>query len=207
MIKSRFNTERISVKIGLAFSKLGISPNTWTILALIPAVLGFILLGIFHNLPEALFFFLLSGFIDAIDGAVARVTSSVSALGAFLDGIIDRYVEILLYIGLLFFLFNREVFLLPNSFWVCLLIFGALMPTYIRAYADHRKVITEPEDQKRMGGILERTERLTLIYIGMFLGLLFEVIWLVYIIVIVSILANITALQRLYFVVTYVKRK
>ena len=57
-----------------------------------------------------------------------------------------------------------------------------------------------------MGGILERAERLTLIYIGMLLGI-FEVIWLVYVIVAVSVLANITAFQRIYFVVTHGRKK
>lgn len=205
MIKSRFNTERISVKIGIIFARFGISPNTWTVMGLILAILGFIILAIYQDLLISLLFFILSGVIDAIDGAVARVTRSISALGAFLDGIIDRYVEILLYMGLLFFLFNREEFLLPNSFWISLLIFGALMPTYIRSYAHHRGVVIDAGDLRRMGGLLERAERLTLIYIGMFLGS-FEEIWLVYVIAMASILANITALQRLWFVVSYRKR-
>ncbi len=205
MIKSRFNTERISIKTGIIFSRFGISPNTWTVMGLIPAILGFIILAIYQDLLASLLFFILSGVIDAIDGAVARVTRSISAQGAFLDGIIDRYVEILLYMGLLFFLFSREEFLLPNSFWISLLIFGALMPTYIRSYAHHRGVVIDSEDLRRMGGLLERAERLTLIYIGMFLGL-FEEIWLVYVIAIASILANITALQRLWFVINYGKR-
>lgn len=203
MIKSRFDTERVSVKIGLVFSRFGISPNTWTVMSLIPAVLGFITLVVFQNLPVSLFFFILSGGIDAIDGAVARVTRSISALGAFLDGVIDRYVEILLYTGLLFYLFHHgDVLGIPNPFLICLLIFGALMPTYIRAYAHHRGVVTDPTDQRRMGGILERPERLTLIYIGMFLGS-FDVIWLVCVIALTAFLANITAFQRLWFVVSY----
>ena len=203
MIKSRFDTERVSVKIGLVFSRFGISPNTWTVMSLIPAVLGFITLVVFNNLPASLFFFILSGGIDAIDGAVARVTRSISALGAFLDGVIDRYVEILLYTGLLFYLFHKDVSGIPNPFLICLLIFGALMPTYIRAYAHHRGVVTDPTDQRRMGGILERAERLTLIYIGMFLGSVSGDIWLIYVIALTAVLANITALQRLWFVVSY----
>lgn len=193
MIKSKFNTERISIRIGLLFSKLGISPNTWTILSIIPAIIGFFALY-YYRLEIALSLFLTSGLIDAIDGAVARVMGSVSNLGGFLDGITDRYVEILLYLGLLFYG--------VGGFWICLLIFGAIMPTYIRAYSDHRKVVTDPEDQKRMGGILERAERLTLIYIGMFLGI-FNPGWLTYSVIMAGVLANITALQRLLFVVTY----
>jgi len=205
MLKSKFDTDKISVKIGLIFSGFGISPNTWTILALIPAFFGFLSLYS-GDLFTALILFLISGFIDAVDGAVARVTGRVTAMGAFLDGIIDRYVEILIYVGLLFFILRMDVeFYLPNAVWLALLIFGALMPTYIRAYADHRNVVTEPKDHKKMGGLLERTERLSILYIGMLFGC-YDPNFLIYFIAILAILANITALQRLWFVVNYRKR-
>lgn len=204
MIKARFDTDRISVRIGLVFSGFGISPNTWTLLSLIPAVFGFLSLYS-RDLPAALILFAISGFIDAIDGAVARVTGSVTALGAFLDGIIDRYVEILVYVGLLFYMLPLETeFYLPNPVWIALLIYGALMPTYIRAYADHRGVVTDPGDHKNMGGLLERAERLSILYIGMLLGC-FDPNFLIYFIALLSILANVTALQRLWFVVNYRK--
>ncbi len=204
VIKARFDMDRVSVRIGLVFSGFGISPNTWTLLSLIPAVFGFLSLYS-HDLFTALILFAISGFIDAIDGAVARVTGSVTALGAFLDGIIDRYVEILVYVGLLFYMLPLETeFYLPNPVWIALLIYGALMPTYIRAYADHRGVVTDPGDHKNMGGLLERAERLSILYIGMLLGC-FDPIFLIYFIALLSILANVTALQRLWFVVNYRK--
>ena len=193
MIKSKLNTDWISVKIGVLFAKLGISPNTWTILALIPAVLGFVSLY-YHNLIYGLILFLISGIIDAIDGAVARVTGRVSNLGAFLDGIIDRYVEILLYVGLLLYGID--------AIWIALLIFGALMPDYVRAYADHKNVVTELEDQRRMVGLLNRFWRLNLIFLGMLLGY-FDEVWLTYLIILVVILANLTAIIRIWFVVRF----
>ncbi|OYT40760.1 MAG: CDP-alcohol phosphatidyltransferase [Candidatus Altiarchaeales archaeon ex4484_43] len=205
MLRSKFDTDRISVKIGLIFSGFGISPNMWTLLALIPAVFGFLSLYS-GDILTALILFLISGFIDAIDGAVARVTGRATAMGAFLDGIIDRYVEILIYLGLLFFILPMETeFYLPNAVWLALLIFGALMPTYIRAYADHRDVVTEPEDHKKMGGLLERAERLSILYIGMLFSC-YDPNFMIYFIAILAILANVTALQRLWFVVNYRKR-
>ena len=200
MLKSYFNTEYISVKIGIIFTRLGISPNTWTLLALIPAVLGFATLSLCPQNPQNLIiglgFFVLAGFIDAIDGAVARVTGSETAKGAYLDGIIDRYVEILLYLGLLIYGIS--------SFWICMLIFGAIMTSFTRAYADHRKIITDEGDLKRMGGILERFERLMLIFSGMLLtGYFAEPVYLTYAVILAAILANITALQRIFFVVRY----
>jgi archaetidylinositol phosphate synthase len=204
MVNFKFDAEKISVKIGLIFSGVGFSPNTWTVLALIPAFFGFLALYS-RDLLTSLILFMVSGFIDAIDGSVARVTGSVTAKGAFLDGIISSYAEILIYMGLLFFMLPMETeFYLPNQVWLALLIFGALMPAYIRAYADHRDVVTEPEDLKRMGGLLGRTERLSILYIGMLFSC-FDENFLVYFIALLAILANLTALQRLWFVVNYGK--
>jgi phosphatidylglycerophosphate synthase len=202
MFKANFDTEMISVRIGMVFARLGISPNAWTLVSILPAIAGFITLVLYRNLPASLILFMAAGFIDAIDGAVARVTRTVSALGAFLDGIIDRYVEILLYVGLMVYLYTAEEFLIPNAFWVALLIFGSMMPTYIRAYADHRKVVTDAKAHKKMGGLLERAERLILVYLGMFLGS-YNTLWLVYVIAAAAILSNYTAFQRLWFVVRY----
>lgn len=203
MLKSKTNVDAISVKIGIAFSRVGLSPNAWTVLALIPAFIGFLSL-IYSELLYATLLFILSGFIDAIDGAVARVTGAVTNLGAFLDGIIDRYVEILLYLGLLFFLINNSLqeFFIPHIYWVLLLVFGATMTTFVRAYADHRKVVTEPEDHRRMGGLLERAERLTILFGGMLLGSFYPVV-LVYSTAAVAVLSNLTAIQRIIFVLRF----
>lgn len=198
MIKSRLDLEFIDVRLGILFSRFGVAPNTWTILTIIPSILGFLSLY-YHNLPAGLVLFILAGFLDVVDGAVARVTKSVSNLGAFLDGVMDRYVEILLYIGLWFYL---KDFILDASFWILLLAFGALMPSYVRAYADHRKVVVDYEDQRKMGGLLERFERLSLVYVGMLAGC-FNTVWLLYAVILVAVLANLTALQRIVYVVDY----
>lgn len=209
MLRSRFDTERFTVKLGMFFARFGVSPNVWTLIALVPAVGGFLVLSFYADSPTnlliSLFLFAVSGFLDVIDGAVARVTSRVSALGAFLDGVIDRYVEILLYMGLLIHLNAKDGLFIPNSFWISLLVFGSLMPSFIRAYADHRKVVTEQSALRAMGGLLERAERLALIYAGMLLGALFGPALLIYAIAAASVLANYTALQRLWFVVRYGK--
>jgi len=198
MIKSMLSTEYISIRIGIILSRFGIPPNLWTLMALISALFGFIALC-YNKLPCALILFIISGVMDGIDGAVARVTGRVTSLGAFLDGVTDRYTEFLLYLGLLLYLQNFEIkFFVPTSIWISLLIFGSIMPSFIRAYADHRNVVTDENEQRRMGGILERPERLLLIYIGMFMGC-FNNLWFIYIIALTSVFANITAFQRLYF--------
>jgi archaetidylinositol phosphate synthase len=198
MLKSRFRQrlDFIHIRIGLIFSKVGISPNAWTLMSLIPAAVGLLLLWQ-KMLFWGLVFFAASAFIDIIDGNVARVTKSVSALGAFMDGVIDRYVEFALYLGLAMYLDGVEPVIAPNILWMVLLIFGALMPSFITAYADHRKVVTDEEKLKKIGGYVERFERLSLLYIGMYLGV-YNIVHLQYMIILVGVLTNLTALNRIY---------
>jgi archaetidylinositol phosphate synthase len=201
MLKARFRdrTRGIDVRIGILFSKAGISPNAWTALSLAPALLGLIALYM-HNLPAGLLFFAASAFMDIIDGTVARVTKSVSNLGAFLDGVADRYVEFSLYLGLWFYLDSVPQVLLPHGLWLLLMVFGAMMPSFITAYADHRNVLDDPEQLRNMGGLLERFERLLLLYAGMLLGV-FDPVLLVYVLILTAVLSNFTALQRIFYVI------
>ena len=53
-----------------------------------------------------------------------------------------------------------------------------------------------------MGGLLERFERLMLLYAGMLLGL-FNTEWLMAIVAITALLANLTALQRIVFAIRH----
>jgi archaetidylinositol phosphate synthase len=201
MLKSKFRNRltHLHVRIGILFSKIGLSANAWTALSLAPALFGFIALY-YHNLAFGLAFFVISAFMDIIDGNVARVTKSVSNLGAFLDGVVDRYVEFSLYLGLWFYLEGTPEVLMPHSLWLLFLVFGAMMPSFITAYADHRNVIVDPEKLKNIGGILERFERLLLLYAGMLIGLINPVL-LTYTLILTALLANFTAIQRIYFVV------
>ena len=195
----RERTRGLDIRIGIMFAKLGLTPNTWTVLSLLIAIFGFVFLydGM---LAPGLACFVVSAFLDIVDGNVARVTHSVSNLGAFLDGVVDRYVEFSLYLGLWFYLQSAPAVIFPSGFWMLLLVFGALMPSFITAYADHRNVITDQEKLKNIGGLLERFERLGLIYIGMLLGLV-NVLWLEYTVVLVVFLANFTAVSRVFHVV------
>ena len=196
MLKANLRSEKTD-RLAVGLARLGLSPNTWTLLSLVPALLGLAAL-IMHQLAYGLVLFALSAFIDIVDGTVARATNQATDRGAFIDGVVDRYVELLLYIGLLLYVGRGEFLNLPNEAWFMVLIFGALMTSFVRAYADHRGIVTDPDDLKRMGGLLERLERLMLLYAGMFLGL-FNTEWLMAVIAITAVLANATVLQRIVF--------
>ncbi len=206
MIKSYLNFKIENKKWGMTFYKILPNPNGWTLISLIVALFGFWAL-FSRQLLMGLILFLLAGLMDMIDGWVARISKKETPLGAFLDGLTDRYVEFLLYLGLLFYILPLKVnFLLPDFVWMFLLVFGSLMPTYIRAYADHRKLLTDPDKLNRVGGLLERPERLGLIYLGMFLGL-FLPNFLVYFIILTAVLTNLTALERIYLIIKFSKNK
>ena len=189
-----------------AFSRLGLSPNALSMMALVLAVCGFFALGTRH-LFAGFLLFLLSGFMDMVDGAVARATGKASKVGAFLDGVLDRYVEGLLILGLMFYLGPEVRFLVPIGVWIVILVFGSLMTTFVRAYADHRGLVKDQKIlAKKIGGFLERAERLMLLYAGMTGALLFDDIWLVGAIVVTAILSNLTAVQRIMLAIRYGKR-
>jgi archaetidylinositol phosphate synthase len=179
----------ISYKIGKAFAKLGLSPNQWTLLTLIPTIVSFYFL-VERNFPLAALFFLISSFMDWIDGSVARVTGKVTNFGAYLDSVMDRYVEFIIALGFLFA--GLPNFYLPIEFWILLYMFGSLMTTYAKAAAKEKDLVKN----EIKGGLIERAERLILLFFGMILAY-FGRIYLTYIIVILSILTNITAFQRM----------
>lgn len=200
MMKSSFSefAEKLSIRVGILFSRIPLSPNAWTVLSVLPALIGFYLLTQKQMWP-AIAAFAFSALLDAVDGGVARVTGAVTNLGAYLDGMVDRLVEALLLFGLLFY--GVADWLLPGYAWVSLLLFfGAVMTSYARAYADHRKAIAE-EAVGRMPGILERAERLVLVFFGMVAGMAYGHIYLTYAIALAVVLSIITVAQRIWFVV------
>ncbi|MFH1284978.1 MAG: CDP-alcohol phosphatidyltransferase family protein [Candidatus Micrarchaeota archaeon] len=202
MMKASFPelAEKISIKLGIALARIPLSPNAWTVLSIVPAIFGFAALY-YQHLPAAIALFAFSAVIDAVDGGVARVTGRVTNLGAYLDGMADRIVEALLLFGLFFY--GMPDFYVSYAFWLALLLFvGTCMVSFSRAYADHRKVITDSKKLSKMGGILERAERIILVFLGMLAAYFAGVpIYLTYAIVAACILSILTLAQRIYFVV------
>jgi archaetidylinositol phosphate synthase len=190
LYKQRERFQDLSIKIGIAFSRLRLSPNQWTLLSLVPVLAALPLLHSSQFLPAAALL-LLSSFMDIIDGSVARVTGRTSVLGAYLDTIIDRYVEFIVILGIL--LAGIPAFILPSSVWIAVYLFGAMMTTYSKAAAKE-KGVTGSEIR---GGILERAERLIILFAGMLLAY-FSPVFLTYTIILLAVLTNVSAFQRIW---------
>lgn len=191
--KHRQKFAKISVKIGLIFSKLGFSANQWTVLTVLPAAVSFYFL-INKDFMLAALFFIIAGFLDMVDGAVARVTGTVSKLGAYLDTIIDRYVEFLIIAGIIFAGLPSVLFRI--EFWIAAYVFGSLMTTYSKASAKEKDIM----EKELKGGLIERAERLILLFFGLLLASQ-NLIYLSYVIVVLAVLTNISALQRIFIAV------
>lgn len=191
LYKNRDKFSNLSIKIGMAFSRLKISPNAWTALTLAPAIAAAFFIIKEEFLAASLFFFLAS-FLDLVDGSVARVTGRVTKKGAYLDTIMDRYVEGIIIISLFFAALPNYIF--NTGLWLMLFLFGSSMTTYAKAAAK------EKLDAEIKGGVAERAERLVILFIGLLAGSL-DKTYLTYSIVLLAVVSNFTALQRIYIAI------
>lgn len=122
---------------------------------------------------------------DGLDGAVARLTSKSSKFGAYFDGVVDRYQEVLIF----------HVIALVNGWWniAYLAITGSLLISYNKA----RTALEIPVRNENWPDLLERLERLIWIVASLILDGLFpgrNLLW--WGIALLAILAHITAVQR-----------
>jgi len=191
---ARQRFERLSVKIGIAFGKVPLTPNQWTVLSLLPAVVSAYFLASSQFLCAAALF-IVAGFLDIVDGSVARVTGKVSRFGAYLDTIVDRYVEALIVVALLFAALPEPNFFVPIKAWLFIYFFGAMMTTYAKAAAKEKEIVKEGLELK--GGILERAERLIVLFAGIVLASA-NPAYLSIAVVLLAVLSNVSALQRIW---------
>lgn len=178
--------------LGHLFSKLSLTANQITILAGSFAIIGFINL-LSSSLIWALVFYLIASLLDFVDGAVARTTKTVTKFGAYIDTIMDRYVEGSVFLGLMFL--KLPTILLSGEAWAFLAMFGALVTTYAKAAAKEKELV----NQELKGGLMSRGERLFLIFVALILGIIYpDFVYMTYVLALIAILANITAIQRVY---------
>lgn len=193
LFKKRREFDELLVRIGAFFSRFKLSPNQWTLLTIVFVLVTFYFLVKQRFLVSAIFL-LVSTFLDLVDGSVARVTGKVTKLGAYLDTIADRYVEGIIVFGLLFC--KLPTFILPFNYWLFLYFFGALMTTYVKAAAKEKELVRA----EIKGGILERADRLLLLFVALLLANV-DLIYLTYVVTVLAILTNVSALQRIWMAI------
>ncbi len=167
--------------IGAFLNRLGLMPNTITILGLVGNTVGayFLARG---QMTVGGILILLMGPIDALDGTMARLRGEPSEFGAFVDSVTDRYSELVIFGGLLFYYIQQGEWLPAALAYFAAA--GSVLVSYTRARAQSLGYETKV-------GILTRFER----YLVLAPALVFNIpvvgLW------ILAILANLTALQRI----------
>jgi CDP-diacylglycerol--glycerol-3-phosphate 3-phosphatidyltransferase len=80
--------------------RIGITANMLTVASLLVAIAAGILFAYDRSIPGA-WILLFAGFLDGIDGEVARLQNTKSPFGGFLDSICDHLGDFAVYTGLL----------------------------------------------------------------------------------------------------------
>ena len=127
--------------------------------------------------------FLLGSLLDAMDGAIAKVTGRVSAFGGFLDSTLDRVSEGLVLGGICLMFANRD----EVNLWAVAACFAAVACSYLVSYT---RAKAESLGVQCKGGLASRVERVVVLTAG----LLFATWWKTSIEVAVYVLAVTAAL-------------
>jgi CDP-diacylglycerol--glycerol-3-phosphate 3-phosphatidyltransferase len=126
---------------------------------------------------------LVASAFDMVDGAIARATGSVSKFGGFFDSTLDRYSEIVVYVGLLIRL-NETRDDHIGALLILIAATGALMISYARARA-------EAIGYGASVGLVARPERVVLLAICLIINQPLWALW------ILAILTHFTAVWRI----------
>ena len=163
------------------FNWLGIMPNTMTILGLIGNVIGACFLAGGYMTIGGLII-LLMGPVDALDGTMARLRGMDGKFGAFVDSVADRYSELVIFGGLMYY------YAYKGDALYAILVFagaaGSVLVSYIRSRGQSLGWDTKV-------GMLTRMERYLVLGPSLVLNIPWLGLW------IIAIFANVTAVQRI----------
>ena len=172
----------------------GVHPNTITTIGTLCTLIGGIIYASGH-IRTAGWFLGLTALFDVLDGTVARRTGRSSVFGAFYDSALDRISDGAVLGGLVYFYAFNPRYSSHAMLVVTLIgLIGAYMTSYTRARAEALGI-----DAKV--GVLQRPERVTLLSAPQaFFGLALGGWVLAAIIVLLTVTAWITVVQRFMFV-------
>ncbi len=165
-------------------NRIGLQPNTLTLMGLAGNLVGALFLAMGNYLVGGLIVVVM-GPIDALDGTMARLRGEPTDFGAFVDSVTDRYIELIIYGGLLVHYLVRKDMVAGGIVFAAA--GGSVLVSYVRARAEALGFSV-----KR--GILTRVERYLVLAPALVLGI--PKIGLL----IIAVLANVTALQRILIV-------
>ncbi len=172
-----------------------VHPNLLTTLGFLCVVVAGGLYAIDHVRTAGLLV-LLGGAFDIFDGRVARLSGLASKFGSFYDSTLDRISEVVVYLGLLS-LYNRYQHDLTDITMIYLILLamaGSLMVSYTRARAEALGLACTV-------GLMQRAERVVLLGgASLAFGLMWDGKAISIVVIVVALLTNVTALQRMVWV-------
>ncbi|MFT3827548.1 MAG: CDP-alcohol phosphatidyltransferase family protein [Chitinophagaceae bacterium] len=96
---------------------------------------------------------LFAGLFDMLDGQVARLGNMSSTFGALYDSVLDRYSEMVMFLGICYYLVSHHYFL--SSLFAFIALIGSMMVSYTRARSEGLGI-------QNKGGLMQRPERVIL---------------------------------------------
>ncbi|UCF37206.1 MAG: CDP-alcohol phosphatidyltransferase family protein [Acidobacteriota bacterium] len=134
---------------------------------------------------------IVAGLFDMVDGMVARKLGEVTPFGAFFDSIMDRYSDLVMYLGLVIYYGQAG----RNNYVVLvgIVMMGSVLTSYARARA-------ECLIPKCKVGFLERPERIVLLLIGSFY-FMDPILW------VIAVISNWTVVHRILYTRAELKGK
>ena len=170
--------------------RLGLGPSTVTVggLALVGASCLFLLVT--RRIFSFCVLVTLASLLDALDGAVARVSGRVTKFGAYLDAVCDRVGEAIIIIAV------ASV----TGDWLlsAIVLAGAMLVSYTKA----RAAMEVPIANLEWPDLMERTERGTIYLVGLALSSFIpwrpfgrDLFW--WTLVVLAVLVSATVLQRI----------
>ncbi len=175
--------------VAYLFVNLKIGPNALSFVALISGIGAGVLFFLKHPFWAGIMI-VTCGLFDILDGKVAANTNQKSLFGAIFDSALDRYSEFFIYLGLAAYF--RDHWALWLTFWTIL---GSSMVSYTRARAEGLGIECKI-------GIMQRAERMLLLFLGAMIGSLFNIFdpAMITVLAIIAVFSNITAIQRTFYV-------
>jgi len=174
-----------------AAHRIGLTPNLVSFLGIVLAFLSALAYaewqvnGLYLLLATVLL--LLSGFCDALDGTLARLYQQQTVFGGFLDSLLDRYADAVVYAGII-------VGGLCDASWGLIALIGSLLVSYSRARAEAAGMKMESV------GLAERAERMIILAVATFIAYFWQLEAVNIGVILLAILSNLTVLQRSLYV-------
>jgi phosphatidylglycerophosphate synthase len=207
----------MATPIAVGLGRLGLSPNHLTLIGFAIAVVAAVAAAQQAWLAAGIFL-IVGGVFDLFDGALARASGQASRLGAFMDSVFDRAGEGVVYVGIgaACVAADFEV----GAVLAAAAMASAFMVSYVRAKSE--SLGYAPGGRMASIGIAPREVRLLVLTVGLLgtagLGISTPLLagvnwfgftlaagtaqlWLASVLLLITVLATITAIQRIIHVI------